>query len=107
MKKDKVYEGTNEKYRGLTITHAEFKAALLATEKDERRRLYPFVRKDVWSFYKQWKDLVREGQNPYPWEIDPYLFPLLDDLDTLPWIDTFDTSLDLKEMISGKVEYFV
>jgi len=45
------YEGINKNYSGLTVTHSEFKAALNATQKDSNRRLYPFVRKDVWSFF--------------------------------------------------------
>lgn len=101
------YEGINKDYNGLTVTHAEFKAALNATKKDTNRRLYLFVRKEVWYFFNQWKDSVIKQHYPTNWEIDRNLFPLLRDLETLPWTDTFDTSLDLKQMISKKVGYFV
>jgi hypothetical protein len=100
------YKGVNQDYNGLTITHAEFKAALNATKKDTNRRLYPFVRKDVWHFFNHWKELIKKEKFPMDWEIDPNLFPLLHDLETLSWTDTFDTSLDLKEMISKKINYF-
>ncbi|MCK4817200.1 DUF4062 domain-containing protein [bacterium] len=100
------YEGINKNYSGLTVTHSEFKAALNATKKDPNRRLYLFVRKEVWYFFNYWKDLVIKKQYPENWEIDRNLFPLLRDLETLSWTDTFDTSLDLKEMISKKVGYF-
>lgn len=100
------YEGINKDYSDLTVTHSEFKAALNATINDSSRRLYPFVRKEVWQFFSHWKDLVIEEKYPDNWEIDRNLFPLLHDLETLSWTDTFDTSLDLKEMISKKVNYF-
>jgi hypothetical protein len=99
------YEGVNKNFNGLTVTHSEFKAALNATRIDTNRRLYPFVRKEVWHFFNIWKDLVIKEQYPDIWEIDRNLFPLLRDLETLSWTDTFDTSLDLKEMISKKVPY--
>jgi len=101
------YEGINKNYIGLTVTHSEFRAALNATKIDSNRRLYPFVRKEIWQFFNYCKDLVIKEQYLDNWEIDPNLFPLLRDIETLSWTDTFDTSLDLKEMISKKVGYFV
>jgi len=101
------YEGGDKSYNGLTVTHSEFKAAFKATKKDQNRRLYPFVRKEVWNIFNTWKDLVNRQEYPENWEIDRNLFPLLSDLKSLSWIDTFDTSLDLKEMIAKKVGYFV
>lgn len=101
-----LYEGTNKSYSKLTITHAEFKAAHNATKRDPNRRMFYFVRKEVWFFFNQWNDLVNEGQDPPIWEINQNLFPLLRELKDLPWTDTFDTSLDLKEKISKKFEYF-
>ena len=100
------YEGKDKNYSGLTVTHSEFIAARRATKENPNRRLYPFVRKEVWSFFNSWKDMVIKQQYPDNWEIDRNLFPLLRDLETLSWTDTFDTSLDLKEMISKKVGYF-
>lgn len=102
-----LYDGANQDYKGLRITHSEFKAALKATEIDGNRKLFPFVRKEVRNFFLQWKEMLSENKAPDSLEIDPNLFPLLDDIDGLPWTDTFDTSLDLKEMIEKKVEYFV
>ena len=96
----------NISYGSEGATCSEFKAALNATKIDSNRRLYPFVRKEVWHFFNYWKDLVIKKQHPENWEIDRNLFPLLRDLETLSWTDTFDTSLDLKEMISKKVGYF-
>ena len=102
-----LYDGTNENYRGLRITHAEFKAAHSATVEDNKRRIYPFVRKEVWNYFVQWKELLQENKEPESWEIDQNLVPLLYDVSKLPWTDTFDTSRDLKVIISKKIEYFV
>jgi hypothetical protein len=103
------YEGSKEAYRGLTITHAEFRAALEVFNNDSRR-LFPFVRKEAWDFYATWKDPIREGRVPDSWEIEEGLFPLLKDIDdNIPWTDTFEDSLDLKEKLAEKEEegYFV
>lgn len=106
FKAGEFYEGEYENYRGLTVTHAEFRAAINAFSKN--RRVYPFVRKDAWNFYQSWKIPVKEGNKPSSWEIDPNLFPLLEAVENkIPWTDTFDTSLDLKQLISEKLDYFV
>ncbi|MFX1238440.1 MAG: DUF4062 domain-containing protein [Promethearchaeota archaeon] len=99
------YEGTQDEYRGLTITHAEFRAAI---KDKERKKVFAFVRRKVWDFYKQWKTPIKEGRKPNSWEIDEKLVPLLEDLENnMPWTDTFDTSLDLKQLISAKRDYFI
>lgn len=101
-----LYAGNYNTYRGLTITHAEFKTALKAN--NSSRRLFPFVRKEVWDFYNTWKTTVNEGREPISWEIERNLFPLLSDIDkNIPWTDTFDTSLDLKKLLSEKIDFFV
>lgn len=100
------YAGENVDYRDLTVTHAEFKAALDVY--NDNRKLFPFVRREVWDYYNIWKLKVKEGDEPDSWEIDRNLFPLLEDVETnIPWTDTFDTSLDLKQLISQKIDYFV
>lgn len=102
------YEGNNEDYQGLTITHAEFRAALEVF--NDGRRLFPFVRKEVWDFYNTWKDPIEKGRVPVSWEIEENLFPLLEDIaNNIPWTDTFETSLDLKKKLAEKEEedYFV
>lgn len=106
LKAGDSYAGKNEDYRDLTVTHAEFKAALKAY--NSNRRLFPFVRKEVWDFYNTWKIQVKQGKEPISWEIDKNLFPLLEDIENnITWTDTFDTSIDLKQLITQKVNYFV
>lgn len=99
------YKGKNKNYHGLTITHAEFKAAVKAY--NSKRRLFKFVRKEVWDFYQISKDLIKEGKEPRFWKIDRNLFPLLKDVENISFTDFFDTSIDLKKSISMKMEYFV
>ena len=100
------YEGENDLYRGLTITHAEFRAAINAF--NSKRRIYTFVRKDAWCFYNSWKIPVKSGSKPSSWDIHPNLFPLLEEIEkTIPYTDTFESSIDLKKLISDKKNYFV
>lgn len=100
------YEGKKKAYKGLTVTHSEFRTAHEAFTRN--RRVYPFVRKEVWDLYNAMKHIAESERMKLSIDFDVNLFPLLDDITSHgKFVDTFNTSIDLKKMISEKVDYFV
>ena len=61
FKAGSLYEGENSAYDGLTVTHSEFRTACEACTDD--RRIYTFVRKEVWDLYKAYKDIPESERN--------------------------------------------
>lgn len=87
-----LYQGTRyERFKGISITHAELKVAL----EDKNKPILIYVRDHVWRYYKTWKD------NPgLRCNIDPGVFEIIEELDeTKQYITSFDTSVNLKAMI--------
>lgn len=106
FKAGSLYEGKKKAYRGLTVTHSEYKTARETYTRN--RRIYPFVRKEIWNLYNATKHIAISDRTQLSTDFDLDLFPLLDDIASPgQFVDTFDTSIDLKKMISEKVDYFV
>ena len=106
FKAGSLYEGKKKAYRGLTVTHSEYKTARETYTRN--RRIYSFVRKEVWDLYNATKHIAIPERTQLSTDFDINLFPLLDDIASPgQFVDTFDTSIDLKKMISEKVDYFV
>lgn len=100
------YRGKDQTYEGLTITHAEFRAAVNAFN-EENRRIFTFVRKEAWSLFENWK-LTGKKKRYISGDIDPNVFTLLEDIErSMPFTDFFDTSIDLKKLITDKITYLV
>lgn len=111
------YEGNNSDYRGLSLTHAEFRSAWESTNKN--KKMYCFVRKKVMDFY-DWKQQRYQGlrvfrsalkvlrkllrrENNASWLVETKVFELLEDLKTRGvWIDFFHDSIELKQFLSAK-----
>lgn len=87
-----LYQGTRyERFKEISITHAELKVAL----EDKEKPIFFYVRDYVWHDYKTWKN------NPdLKCETDKKVFDIIKDFeDAKGWIDDFKTSVDLKPMI--------
>jgi len=86
------YQGTRyERFKGISITHAELKVAF----EDKNKPILLYVRDHVWHHYATWKD------NPgLKCDIHPSVFEIIKELDeTKQYITSFDTSVHLKTMI--------
>jgi len=100
------YKGKNSKYRGLAITHAEFKAAYKATKgkNKNKRKMYIFIRKNCWNNYQLWKKTSRRNRSALILDVEPKVFQLLEDIEKkgTPWIILFEHSLEFKKVLKKK-----
>jgi hypothetical protein len=95
------YKGNNPDYKGLSITHAEFRSALESI--NENRKMYCFVRRKVMDIYDIWKQSSNNHKNDASWRVESKVFQLLEDMKTKGvWIDFFQHSLELKQILSAK-----
>ena len=85
------YEGKHEHFRGISITHAEFRKA----REDKSKPVLVYVRDEVWKEYKLWKN------NPsLICNTEKEIFEMLREYDSeKQWISPFITSVELKDMI--------
>lgn len=91
-----LYQGTRyERFKGISITHAELKVAL---ENKEKPILF-YVRDYVWHHYTTWKD------NPeLKCDIEAGVFEIIKEYDeTKQYITFFDNSVSLKAMILRRI----
>jgi len=87
-----LYQGKrHERFKGISITHAELKVAF----EDKNKPILLYVRDHVWHHYETWKD------NPgLKCDIHPRVFEIIKELDeTNQYMTSFDTSVNLKAMI--------
>ena len=92
-----LYQGTRyERFKGISITHAELKVAF----EDKNKPILLYVRDHVWHHYATWKD------NPgLECDIDPGVFEIIKEFDeTKQYITPFDTSNNLKAMILSRLD---
>jgi len=103
------YKGKNKKYRGLTVTHAEFRAFYnVARRRGKNRKMYLFVRKNVKENYNLWKQTKPAHRKRIKWEAEKKLFQLLEDIENKNlWYDDFATSLELKEKLDKQSRTFI
>ncbi|MEK6857794.1 MAG: DUF4062 domain-containing protein [Nanoarchaeota archaeon] len=95
------YLGNNPDYQELSLTHAEFHSAYSSIS--ENRKMYCFVRKKVMDFYNIWKELPVRNDNTSFLPVEPKVFKLIDDMQSKGvWIDSFQHSLELKEILTAK-----
>lgn len=100
------HEGNNDHFRELTVTHAEFKAAYDAY--NENRRLFCFIRRKVSDSYNFWKTCSKRNKVEEFWPAEQKVYRLLEDMEMKKvWKDTFEHSLELKELIDAKLQHFV
>lgn len=94
------YRGKDPRYIGLTITHAEIQRARVNTEK----KVYCFVRHDVWTFYDAW--VLNGRQDGFKCrDIDKRVFQLLDYVvASETWRMTFSDVEDLKRKVQAKLK---
>lgn len=91
-----LYKGTkHERFKGISITHAELRVAL----EDRNKPILFYVRNYVWDHYATWKD------NPgLRCDIDSGVFKIIKEFDeTKQHITPFDTVVNLKAMILGRL----
>lgn len=95
------YTGNNPAYRDLSLTHAEFQSAHGAI--NENRKMYCFVRKKVMDFYNIWKDLPEKNSSSSCLPVEHKAFQLIDDMQSKGvWIESFNHSLELKDILTAK-----
>lgn len=95
------YLGNNPDYRKLSLTHAEFQSAYSSIS--ENRKMYCFVRKKVMDFYNIWKELSNRNEDCSILPVESKVFKLIDDMQNKGvWIDSFQHSLELKEILMAK-----
>ncbi len=87
-----LYQGAKyNKFKDISITHAEFKVVL----EDKEKSIFFYVRDYVWHDYKTWKN-----NQKLKCETDHRVFNIIKEFeDTREWIDSFKTSVELKSMI--------
>ena len=65
--------------------------------------MYCFVRKGVMDFYNIWKELPGKNEDSSVLPVEPKAFKLIDDMESKGvWIDSFQHSLELKEILTAK-----
>jgi len=89
-----LYQGNRykDRFKGISITHAELKFAL----EDEKKPIFFYVRKSVWHiYYEVWKK-----NKDVECDIHPGIFEMIKEFDEMSQhITPFDTSVDLKDKI--------
>lgn len=98
-----LYDGDYTDYRGLTVTHAEFKAAS-SQPNNKNKKIFIFVRKDVRLYFGLWKKTAPGQRDSLPEEVEQGVLRLLEDIDKQgnPWVYDFDHLKELKEILSEK-----
>ncbi len=95
------YTGNNPMYKELSLTHAEFQTAYSSIS--ENRKMYCFVRKKVMDIYNIWKELSGRNKDRSPFPVEPKVLKLIDDIQNKGvWLDSFQHSLELKEILTAK-----
>ncbi|MCF7887771.1 MAG: DUF4062 domain-containing protein [Candidatus Omnitrophica bacterium] len=87
-----LYQGTRyERFKDVSITHAELKVAL----EDKKKPILFYVRDYVWHHYTTWKNNPKLKCN-----IETGVFEIIKEFDAKKqYITSFDTSVKLKKMI--------
>ncbi len=102
------YGGANTDYKGLTVTHAEFRVAHDDyNRKKPDKKLFCFVRKKVADSYDIWKKQPNP-KNPADWPAAEKVYQLLEDLENKKiWREPFEHSLQLKDLIKNIMHHFI
>lgn len=102
-KQGEHYAGNNTNYEGLTVTHAEFKAAC-APPNNKNKKIFIFVRKNVSLYFDLWKKTPSEQRANLQLRVDQGVFELLEDIKSQGnlWIDYFEHSRELEEILARK-----
>lgn len=95
------YNGENPDYQELSLTHAEFQSAYRSIT--ENRRMYCFVRRKVMDLYNIWREMSERNEDTSVLPVEPKAFQLIHDMQSNGvWIDSFQHSLELKEILTAK-----
>jgi hypothetical protein len=102
------YKGANTNSNGLTVTHAEFRAAYDDyNRKKPDKKLFCFVRKKVADSYEIWRKQP-DPKNSDGWPAEEKVYRLLEDIEKKQiWREPFEHSLQLKEHIKSIMHHFI